>query len=89
MRAGDSRHRRFLFDGIMVAPLSSHWQLALTPDYGFEQMPTTSLTQWWGGAGFLRFQPLGWFALAARAEVFHDGIGNQPIKNHVSAVGMR
>jgi hypothetical protein len=66
---------RFFFDSIATLNITDHWSLALTGDYGFEMLPGGGFGHFGGVTGYVRWAPRAWFALTARAEVYHDGLG--------------
>jgi hypothetical protein len=68
---------RFLFDLIALVNVSAHWQVALNADYGFEQLSAGGIADWYGAALYGRWSPRDWFAMAARFEWFHDGLGTR------------
>lgn len=74
----DGNHWRNLFDTVIGYNLNSKWSFQLNGDYGrVERTTVTPLTpvDWWGAAGYVKYQFNPKYALATRYEYYNDPNG--------------
>ena len=72
----DGSHWRNLFDTVIAYNLNSKWSFQLNGDYG--RVEATSPIQpvdWWGAAGYVKYQFNPKYAFAARYEYYNDPNG--------------
>lgn len=72
---GDNAHWRFFGDTVVTLKATDALQVTLTVDAGLQQRPVVGDATWLAGGAHARYQLSRPVALAARAEVFHDGEG--------------
>jgi hypothetical protein len=73
-QTGNSDDWRHLFDTVVTYTASPTLSLAMNYDYGRDTVAGTPVT-WQGVAGYVRLQPVAWFALIPRAEYYSDPDG--------------
>jgi len=72
----DGSHWRNVFDTVIAYNLNSKWSFQLNGDYG--RVEATSPIQpvdWWGAAGYVKYQFNPKYAFAARYEYYNDPQG--------------
>jgi hypothetical protein len=73
-QTNDNSDRRQLSDTVATFTLTKQVSLAGNYDYG-RDTESGARVKWQGFAGYVRFQPVDWFALSPRAEYFNDTQG--------------
>jgi hypothetical protein len=72
---GDDTHWRLFGDVVAIVRPLSWLQLQLAADFGDQMLPGGAHALWYAGSLYARVQPLDWFAVAARGEVYRDERG--------------
>jgi hypothetical protein len=70
----DNQDWRHVWDTVATYTLTQKVSLIGNYDYGRDKQSGATVT-WQGLAGYLRLQPVGWFALSPRAEFYKDPEG--------------
>jgi putative OmpL-like beta-barrel porin-2 len=74
----DGSHWRNLFDTVVAYNLNSKWSFQLNGDYGRVERTTLtplSSVDWWGAAGYVKYQINPKYAFATRYEYYNDPNG--------------
>jgi len=72
----DGNHWRNVFDTVVAYNLNSKWSFQLNGDYGrVEATSPLKPVDWWGGAGYVKYQFNPKYAFAARYEYYNDPNG--------------
>jgi hypothetical protein len=73
-QTNDNTDWRHVADTIASVTVNKHVTLAANYDYGQDSVMGKTL-RWQGIAGYVRYQPIEWFALTPRAEYYNDKDG--------------
>ena len=72
----DGSHWRNVFDTVVAYNLNSKWSFQLNGDYGrVEETSPIKPVDWWGAAGYVKYQFNPKYAFAARYEYYNDPDG--------------
>jgi hypothetical protein len=72
-QADNDSHQRFLLDTTATLKPIRDVTFLLNYDNGWEEsVPGIGFATWRGFAGIMRYEPLPWFGIALRGEVFND-----------------